>query len=158
LEVTGIDANPYMEDFAEKNARISGVPFHFVLGDVGKLPLPDDSFDAIVSTLVLCSVPNPNVALKEACRVLKPGGIFFYWEHVRSPDNNLLRLQQRFLEPAQQLLADGCHLTRETESYIMSSGFQVLSSTRYNFKPLGVIGPHIAGLAERINVEGTKLS
>jgi ubiquinone/menaquinone biosynthesis C-methylase UbiE len=85
-----------------------------------RLPLADDSFDTVVGTLVLCTVPDPEAALAEAARVLRPGGRFLFIEHVRSEDASLARWQDR-LEKPWRFLGDGCHCNRDTVATIEAS-------------------------------------
>ncbi len=89
-----------------------------------RLPFEDDSFDTAVFTLVLCTVPDPAAALKEAARVLKPGGELLFVEHVRSPEPGLARWQDR-LERPWRFLGDGCHCNRDTLATIEASPFEV---------------------------------
>lgn len=89
-----------------------------------RLPFEDDSFDTAVFTLVLCTVPDPAAALKEAARVLKPGGELLFVEHVRSPEPGLARWQDR-LERPWRFLGDGCHCNRDTVATIEASPFEV---------------------------------
>jgi len=89
-----------------------------------RLPFDDDSFDTAVFTLVLCTVPDPAAALKEAARVLKPGGELLFVEHVRSPEPGLARWQDR-LERPWRFLGDGCHCNRDTVAAIEASPFTV---------------------------------
>jgi len=89
-----------------------------------RLPFEDDSFDTAVFTLVLCTVPDPAAALKEAARVLKPGGELLFVEHVRSPKPGLARWQDR-LERPWRFLGDGCHCNRDTVATIEASPFHV---------------------------------
>ncbi|KAJ6801197.1 methyltransferase-like protein 7A [Iris pallida] len=92
--------------------------------EVGEaLPIEDNSVDAVIGTLVLCSVKDVGVALREVRRVLKPGGLYLFIEHVAAREGSLLRLMQSILDPLQQLLSDGCHLTRETGSLISEGTF-----------------------------------
>lgn len=89
------------------------------------LTLPDDSVDHVVATLVLCTVPDPDAALAEAHRVLRPGGRLVFLEHVAAhhrPDR--LKWQQR-LDPAWKRVAGGCRLTRDTRSTIERAGFTI---------------------------------
>lgn len=74
---------------------------------------------------VLCSVPSPQQVLREVHRVLKPGGQLLLIEHVIAPQLGLLQLQQRLLNPLQRLLADNCHLSRDTAAVVQSSGLQL---------------------------------
>ncbi|HET7053253.1 MAG TPA: class I SAM-dependent methyltransferase [Solirubrobacterales bacterium] len=89
-----------------------------------KLPFPDASFDTAVFTLVLCTVPNPQAALDEAARVLKPGGKLLFVEHVRAEDAGLARWQDR-LEKPWRFIGDGCHCNRDTVATIEASPFTV---------------------------------
>jgi len=89
-----------------------------------RLPFEDDSFDTAVFTLVLCTVPDPAAALKEAARVLKPGGELLFVEHVRSSEPGLARWQDR-LERPWRFLGDGCHCNRDTVATIEASPFHV---------------------------------
>lgn len=86
-----------------------------------KLPFADGSFDAAVSTLVLCTVHDPLAAIAELRRVLRPGGRLVVIEHVVAKGRG--RYAQRVWEPAQKVLARNCHVTRDTRQYLETSGF-----------------------------------
>jgi len=88
------------------------------------LPFEDDSFDTVVVTLVLCTVPDPGAALQEIKRVLKTGGHFLFLEHVRADDPSLARWQDR-LETPWRFLGDGCHCNRDTVAGIAAAGFEL---------------------------------
>lgn len=89
-----------------------------------RLPFEDDSFDTAVFTLVLCTVPDPAAALKEAARVLKPDGELLFVEHVRSPEPGLAGWQDR-LERPWRFVGDGCHCNRDTVATIEASPFEI---------------------------------
>jgi ubiquinone/menaquinone biosynthesis C-methylase UbiE len=93
------------------------------------LPFPDRSFDYVVYTMVLCTVPNPAAALAEAARVIKPGGRLLFLEHVRSEDPGFARVQDRWEKPW-RFIADGCHCNRDSLTTIESSPFKVESLGR----------------------------
>lgn len=93
------------------------------------LAAPDRSFDAVVSTLVLCSVRDPRAALAEIRRVLRPGGRLVFLEHVAAEDPTR-RAWQRRLEPLWRPLAGNCHLCRETARAIEAAGFSFERITR----------------------------
>jgi ubiquinone/menaquinone biosynthesis C-methylase UbiE len=88
------------------------------------LPVPDSSFDTAVFTLVLCTVPNPEAALAEVARILRPGGRMLFLEHVRAQDPGLARWQDR-LEKPWRFIGDGCHCNRDTVATIEASPLSV---------------------------------
>jgi SAM-dependent methyltransferase len=112
-----------------------------------RLPFPDASFDTAVVTLVLCSVPNQEVALAEIARVLKPNGRLLFIEHVRSGDPKLAKRQDR-IRPLYNLV--GCNPNRETLAAIEASGLKV-ESVRHGEVPKApkVERPMIVGAARR---------
>src|SRR3954454_7267922 len=88
------------------------------------LPFDDDSFDAVVSTLVLCTVDDQPQALHEARRVLRPGGTLLFIEHVRSDEPRIAKLQDR-MRPINVRIAHGCRCNRPTLDGIRAAGFEV---------------------------------
>lgn len=87
-----------------------------------RLPFPDDSFDTVVSTLVLCTVPDALATLAEIRRVLRPGGTLLLIEHVRSEDGGVARWQDR-LHPLWVRVGHGCHCNRDTLATLRAAGF-----------------------------------
>jgi ubiquinone/menaquinone biosynthesis C-methylase UbiE len=88
------------------------------------LPFADASFDTAIFTLVLCTVPNPERALAETARILRPGGRMLFLEHVRAEDAGLARWQDR-LEKPWRFVGDGCHCNRDTVATIEASPLTV---------------------------------
>jgi ubiquinone/menaquinone biosynthesis C-methylase UbiE len=113
------------------------------------LPFNDESFDAVVSTLVLCTVEDQPRALRELRRVLRPGGKLLFMEHVRSDDEKLARWQDRLL-PLNVRLMHGCHCNRATLVGIRAAGFEV---DQVEFGVIthapAFVRPLIVGVAER---------
>jgi ubiquinone/menaquinone biosynthesis C-methylase UbiE len=118
---------------------------------VEELPLPDASFDAVVATLLLCSVPEPSRALAEIRRVLRPGGVFVFLEHVAAPDGSPRLAWQHRIEPLWKRIAGNCHLTRPTGDTLRAAGFVVEQETRESMrKAMPWFRPSIRGIARRI--------
>ncbi|CAJ2648007.1 unnamed protein product [Trifolium pratense] len=150
VQVVGIDPNPEMEKYARSSAASAGLPlsnFEFIhaVGEV--IPLSDNSVDAVVGTLVLCSVKDVDMTLKEVRRVLRPGGVYLFVEHVAAKDGTFLRLLQRILDPLQQTLADGCHLSRDTGDSITRAGFSSVELDIAFLSNASFINPHVYGIA-----------
>jgi ubiquinone/menaquinone biosynthesis C-methylase UbiE len=105
-----------------------------------RLDLPSESFDAILSTWTLCTIPGLEKALEEMRRVLKPGGSFHFVEHGHAPDAKTARWQRR-IEPLNKKIAGGCHLTRPIAEYVKKAGFQIARLDTYYLegepKPFG---------------------
>ncbi len=108
--------------------------------DIEHLAFPDDTFDAVVATLVFCSVERPVIGFQEVRRVLKPGGRLHLIEHVRSHHAWLGRLQDK-LNPRWYVWAEGCNLNRDTEANVRLAGFE-LQLVRVNY--LGLIKTMVA--------------
>jgi SAM-dependent methyltransferase len=146
-EVVAVEPEPHFRRRAA--AARSEVPVHLVAGTAAALPLADQSVDAAVFSLVLCSVGSPAAALAEAVRVLVSGGELRYYEHVRSQDVRAGRRQDRF-DRVWPYVAGGCHCSRETESAIAAAGFTVTHVRRFEFEPRGIalpVSPHVIGSA-----------
>ncbi|MDA8359417.1 MAG: class I SAM-dependent methyltransferase [Actinomycetota bacterium] len=115
-----------------------------------RLPFEASSFDAVVATLVLCSVRDPDAALSEIHRVLRPGGRLVFMEHVAAVDRPSRLAWQRRIEPGWRLLSGNCHLTRRTEDAIVRTGFTIERIERESMrKAPGIVRPTIRGVGRR---------
>ncbi len=123
-ELVLAEPDPHMSRQLREKLPRSGRAAELVEAPAEKLPFDDSSFDTAVFTLVLCTVPDPEAALAEAARVLKPGGKLLFVEHVRAGDAGLARWQDR-LEKPWRFLADGCHCNRDTVATIEASSLTV---------------------------------
>lgn len=126
--VTGIELSREMLDLAEQRATQLGKDFDLRLGDAQSLELPDDSFDTVVVTLSLCSIPDDAAAVAEIRRVLRPGGLLLLLEHVGSPAP-VVRAVQRLIDPLTVRL-EGDHVTREPLHHLRAQGFEIEQLSR----------------------------
>ncbi len=125
----------------------SRVPVEVTADSAEHVNAPDDSFDAVVSTLVLCSVEDPPAVFAEVRRVLKPGGKLYFLEHVRGDDERWIRRKQR-VEPVWKWVGLGCRLTRDTPGILESEGWSV--EVRREMTPSKVpkiLTPFVLGVA-----------
>lgn len=146
----GVEPNVHMHPPLRDKARRCGLQADLRIGVAEHLEVPDGSVDAVVSTLVLCSVDDVAATLKDVLRVLRPGGRFVFIEHVAAPAGTKLRRVQEVVAPAWKAFADGCHVNRETWLAIERAGFSTVSYERFRIKtPLPIVAPHIAGVATK---------
>ena len=137
--LTSIDVNPGVHRLAAQRLRNSPIRvIHSVLNGES-LPMPDASFDAVVSTWTLCSIAHVDRALREVRRVLRPGGRFYFVEHGLSPDPAVARWQHR-LTPVQKVIADGCHLDRDMLGLIEAAGFTHIEARHFLADGLPAVG------------------
>lgn len=121
--VTAIDISPRMLERARRRSAREGVPVALLLADVQALPFPDASFDTVIATFVFCSVPDPVEGLREARRVLVPGGQLLLLEHVLSR-GPILRALMRLANPIIVRLM-GANIDRATVSNVERAGFKL---------------------------------
>lgn len=118
---TGVDLSPAMLDVARARAARLGLPMTLRQADAERLPFADASFDTVAISLALCTIPDPERALRELARVCRPGGQIVLLEHVTSTARPIALLQH-VLSPLNQR-AIGCHLDRDTFALAESLGF-----------------------------------
>ena len=147
LTQVGVDPALQMHRLARRRSEKAGIEVELVGLSAERLPLPDDSFDTVVCTYTLCSIPDPAAALHEVRRVLKPGGQFLFCEHGRSPDPALARWPQR-IEPLWMPLAGGCPLTRDVPLLLRDAGLQAQVDQGYIGGPR-VLTYHYWGQAQK---------
>jgi ubiquinone/menaquinone biosynthesis C-methylase UbiE len=151
-EVVALEPEPTLRAQAEAAADDAPVPVDVLAGVADALPVEDAGFDAAVSSLVLCSVPDQQAALDEIHRVLRPGGELHFYEHVIpncQPKRTLLQLADHSgLWPK---IAGGCHPARDTTAAITRAGFEIETIDRFGFAPgrFDPVIPHILGIARR---------
>jgi ubiquinone/menaquinone biosynthesis C-methylase UbiE len=146
LTVVGVEPNPFMHRHFLREVRNGGSPAALIHGRAEALPFRDESVDSVVSTLVLCSVPETDRALGEILRILRPGGKFLFMEHVAAPEGSWLRRAQILVRPVWRAVGDGCEPDRNTEGHLLRAGFSEVQVERFAV-PLPIVSPHIAGVA-----------
>ena len=134
--VCGVD--PSAELLAKARDRVAnvGFPVRLLEASSEKLPLENRSFDTIVMTFTLCSIPDVDAALLEIRRVLKPEGELLFAEHGRAPDSDVTLWQDR-ITPIWKRIGGGCHLNRKVDDLIQAAGFRLerLSAGYQKFAP-----------------------
>ncbi len=123
-EVVGVDPSPALLSRAGDAAGRCRAPVTLVEGSAEALALEDRSFDTVVTTWSLCTIPNAGQALAEVRRVLRPGGVLLFVEHGRAPEPGVARWQDR-LDPIWTRLAGGCHLNRPMDVLLRNAGFRL---------------------------------
>lgn len=133
--IEAIDPDVDLDRFSAPRIAASSIDVDFHHLDAEHLPFAADSFDTVVCTLTLCSIPDAEHALREVRRVLKPGGRFLFLEHGLAPDPGVARWQHR-LTPLQQRIGGGCHLDRPTAQLVSGSGMTLQGMRNYYLKRL----------------------
>jgi ubiquinone/menaquinone biosynthesis C-methylase UbiE len=122
--LTGVDPALQMHRLARRRAERAGLDVELIgLSAEERLPVDDASFDTVVMTYTLCSIPDAVAALREIRRVLAPGGRLLFCEHGRAPDESVQRWQKR-LQPWWGPLAGGCQLGRDIPALLREGGFR----------------------------------
>jgi ubiquinone/menaquinone biosynthesis C-methylase UbiE len=139
---------PPMASRLERRVRRSGHDHPVVAASAERLPFEDDSFDTVVSTLVLCTVDDPRQAIDEIARVLRPGGQLLFLEHVRADTPRLARWQDRLHRPWHAFAA-GCHANRPTVDLLRESalGVNTVEEERWSWMP-ALVHPLAIGSAQ----------
>ena len=110
-EVVGVDPDPHMLKRAQRRARRAACPVRLIQARAELPPLGDKEFDTVVIVFGLCTFPDPETAVGEARRVVKPNGHLLFLEHVQSHTPRVARIQD-LLTPVSRSLTGGCHLNR----------------------------------------------
>lgn len=147
-EVLAVEPDDHLRALARRRVAAAAIPIRVVAGTAERIPVADHSADAVVLSLVLCSVADQSVVLAEARRVLRPGGLLAFYEHVRS-DRRVFAAVEDLLTPLWQRAAGGCHPNRDTLQSITAADFQIRDSERFGFsvQPLAPRVAHILGHA-----------
>lgn len=159
-KVIGIEPNPHMWPYAQAKSTPAAMDLNLVNAVCEHMPLQTGSCDVVVTTTTLCSVTDVQASLAEINRILKPGGVYLFIEHVLAPPSRqLLRSMQMLLNPLQVVLAEGCHLNRETGRCITSAFEPTCEEIHIDYfdarfnnvveDTLSPIRPHISGYVRK---------
>jgi SAM-dependent methyltransferase len=131
----------------ERRAEATDLRATVVRAAAEQLPFEDGSFDTVVSTLVLCTVEDPELAVAEIARVLRPGGSFLFIEHVEADEPGLARRQQRWHRPW-RTFGSGCNTNRRTLELFGDGPLRVGTVERASWDGMpAIVSPLIAGRA-----------
>ena len=145
-KITTIDPNPGMRRRSRSRIEASGITVDYKVLNGESIPMADASFDSVVCTWTLCSIPLVDRAIAEIYRLLKPGGKFFFIEHGLSQDDSIKVWQNR-LTPIQKIIADGCHLNRQIDAIVKRKFVNVTIEQFYAPKLPKIIGYMYRGVA-----------
>lgn len=138
--LTAIEPDPHMRSRANEAAEGVDFPVSIHAQSATALEFDDASFDTIVATFVLCTIPEPDRAAEEMLRVLRPDGMLIFAEHVASKGRGVQRVQRR-MTPLWSRVAGGCRLDNDAVSQLYSAGFSldIRSPERSNLDPFPIV-------------------
>ncbi|MEO6115401.1 MAG: class I SAM-dependent methyltransferase [Pseudolysinimonas sp.] len=148
MTLIAIEPNPYMHGRLIVATRRHGVQLELRQRGAEDTGLADRSVDAVISSLVLCSVQDPTAVLTEVRRILRPGGTFRFVEHVAARNGTFTRAAQRLLRRPWSWTFEGCSCERDLESAVRAAGFDSVEVENYRIRtPFVPFNTQIAGIA-----------
>lgn len=146
--VIAVEPNPAMHAPLAANAARWNIELEIRSLRGEEMDLPDGSVEAVVGTLVLCTVQDPLQVLSEVLRVLQPGGRYIFLEHVAAATGSSLRGLQNLLQKPWHWITEGCHLNRDTHRLLQEIGFTRVDMDCFMLRPSVLpVTPHVFGLA-----------
>ncbi len=147
-KVIAVEPNPYMHRTLKREAAKAGIELTLLSRGAEDTGLEPESIDAVVSTLVLCTVPDLDASIREIRRVLRPGGQFFFLEHVAAPQGSILRWIQQIVHRPWSYCFEGCQTNRDIFAALEQAGFEQLRADRYTVRsPFLPVNTQIVGVA-----------
>ena len=153
-ELVLTEPEPGMRKKLSRRLRRNSCLTEIVDAQAERLPFADESVDTVVSTLALCTVDEPERALAEIARVLRPGGQLLFIEHVRASSRFLAALQDKLVEPWRHF-AGGCRCNRDTVGCLRANGFTVAAQNVVWRGMPAIVHPLAVGRATRDHVRQT---
>jgi SAM-dependent methyltransferase len=148
--VIAIEPNPAMHRRLRTQAEIQGIQLDLRGIVAESLEADDGSVAAVISSLVLCTVDNPERVVAEVLRVLRPGGVFAFLEHVAAPDGTALRRIQRWVHRPWAWCFEGCSCERDLQAVIQNAGFAEVDIEGYRLRsPFLPFNSQVAGVATK---------
>jgi ubiquinone/menaquinone biosynthesis C-methylase UbiE len=139
LRLHAVDPVQLLPDRAAKRSESVSFPIQIKQVSAEILPFHDRTFDCVVSTWTLCTIPDPVNALREIRRVLKPTGQFLFLEHGRS-ENDKIAAWQDWLNPIQRIVGCGCNLNRRIDQLISQAGLRITKLDRFQMETVPRLG------------------
>ena len=130
LALVGVDPGKEMQGMLRRRSEQAGIAVELQSSSAEAMAFKPASFDCVVCTYTLCTIPDPLAALREIRRVLRPGGRLLFAEHGLAPDADVVKWQRR-LEPLWSRVAGGCHLTRDIPALLHAAGFEAAIDSGY---------------------------
>ena len=148
-KITAVDSNAGTLRLAARQLEQSPMEVEHIVVSSERLPMPDGSFDSVVSTFTLCSIADVTAALREVRRVLRPGGRYHFLEHGLSRETRIARWQHR-CSPITRWFGEGCHLDRPIRRLVEAADFRAVQCDEHELSSLGKLGGYLyRGLATR---------
>ena len=147
-QVLAVDPAMVGRRLAATRIAAHAVPVEFIGTDARALPVADACADFVLSTWTLCTIPDPERALAEAYRVLRPGGALHFVEHGLSPEPRVARMQHG-LTPLHRRAVGGCRLDRRIADLIAGAGFRLTRLENYYFNRPRAVGYTYEGAAAK---------
>lgn len=148
--VIAIEPNLHMHGFLREQARRYQIDLTIQVRGAEDIDLADESVGAVLSTLVLCTVPDPVATLREVKRILRPGGRFLCIEHVAAHPHSWIGRVQRWLHRPWSYFFEGCHTHRDTGLTLSQANFSQLRMDRFELPTMFIpIRPQIAAIATK---------
>lgn len=133
-KLIALEPSEEIYNLAKERVAQASFPIEYLKASAEKIPLADTSVDTVVSTWTMCSIPDPEIALREIRRVLKPEGKFVFIEHGKSAEKPMAFFQ-KICTPFSKNFTGGCHLDRNIEDLILNNGFELIELEKFTIKP-----------------------